>query len=136
MSRTVSRREMLALLGVALAGGVLPASLHGLPTRPPLYAKQAELDAWVTDHLGDANVRPIATAWRAKHAAESSAEAVTRAILSGRRRGEPLSDFLPRVVTAEHRDGRAEAVDGWYLAPTEARLATLLDLVRSGARPG
>ena len=132
MSQTVSRREMLALLGVAVAGGVLPAPLHGLATRPPLFASEAELEAWVNEHLGEADVKAIATAWKAKHPAESSSDEVTRAILSGRRRGEPLADFLPRVVTAEHRDGRAEVVDGWYLAPTEARLATLLDLVRAG----
>ena len=132
MSQTISRREMLALLGVAVAGGALPSSLHALATRHPVFASEAELDAWVTDRLGDADVKAIATAWRASHSAESSAEVVTRAILSGRRRGEPLAEFLARAVATEHEQGRAEDVDGWHLAPTEARLATLLDLVRTG----
>jgi hypothetical protein len=132
MSPTLSRREMLALLGAAVAGGVLPMPLHGFTTRRPLFASEEDLEAWVNEHLAQADVKAIATAWKAKHPSESSAESVARAILSGRRRGEPLADFLPRVVTAEHRDGRAEVVDGWYFAPTEARLAMLLDLVRAG----
>ena len=136
MSHTVSRREMLALLVVAAAGGTLPTSLHGLAARRPIFASEPELEAWVTDRLGQADVKAMATAWRAKHPAESSAEVVTRAILSGRRRGEPLAEFLARAVATEHEQGRAEVVDGWYFAPTEARLATLLDLVRDGARPG
>jgi hypothetical protein len=139
MKQTVSRREMLAALmaltaGVTVATGGVPRRLDAFVGRGALFATEPELDAWVTAQLGQADVTSIATAWRQSHPAESSAAAVTRAIVARRRGREPLGEYLARAVAEEHRDGRAEAVDGWYLAPTEARLATLLDLVREAAR--
>ena len=132
MSETVSRREVLALFGAALIGGMLPAPLGAYAPRGSGHQLEAELDAWLSTRLGDADVKAIAAAWRAAHPAEASAEGVARAILAKRRGGEPLARYLARTVASEHGEGRAERMDGWYLAPTEARLATLLDLVRGG----
>jgi hypothetical protein len=75
--------------------------------------------------LGQADLKAIGAAWIAAHPNESSADVLTRAITSGRRRGEALGPYLARVVAEEHGAGRAELVDGWFLAPTEARLAAL-----------
>jgi hypothetical protein len=88
----------------------------------------AELDAWIADHLNQADLAGISAAWVAAHPQESSADALSRAIMRGRRRGESLGVYLSRAVAAEHRAGRAEVVDGWYLAPTEARVAALAGL--------
>jgi len=137
MTRSVSRRDMLALLGAGLAitmTGALPSSLSAAARNVARVQGNAELDTWVTAQLGRADVRGIGSAWKARHPADSSPDALARAILSERRRGEPLPAYLSRVVVAEHAAGRAEPVDGWYLAPTEARLATLVDLVRAGTR--
>jgi hypothetical protein len=136
MKQTVSRREMLVALaaGVAVATGAVPRRLDAFVGRGALFATEAELDAWVTARLGQADVTSIAKAWREAHPAESSAAAVTRAIVARRPGREPLGEYLARAVAEEHRDGRAEAVDGWYLTPTEARLATLLDFVREAGR--
>ena len=136
MNQALSRREMLVLLagGVAVASGAAPGRLADFARGPFSIQSDAELDAWVTSRLAEADVRTIAAAWTTRHPAESSAAVLTRAILAGRKGREPLSAYLARTVSAEHRDGRSEEVDGWFLAPTEARLATLLELVRKGAR--
>jgi hypothetical protein len=131
--RPVSRREMLAALAGSLTAFTVsaPARMGAFARRGVEHARESELDAWLTSQLGGTDVRSTAGAWRALHPAESSRDVLTRAILAGRRNREPLEDYLARVVATEHRDGRAESVDGWMLAPTEARLATLLDLAKS-----
>ena len=81
--------------------------------------------------LGDAEVTALAAAWRARHTDEVDADALARAILAGRRRGEPLAAHLARRNAADHAEERAELLDGWYLAPTEARLVTLVAILAS-----
>ena len=133
MTRTVSRRDMLALIGAGLAvatTGALPSSLYGAASSVAREATNAELETWVSAQLGESDVRSIASAWKATHATDSTAQSLAQTILSERRRGEGLEAYLARMVAKEHAAGRAEPVDGWYLAPTEARLATLVDLVR------
>lgn len=136
MSQAVSRREMVVLLaaGIAVIGGASPLRLAALPLVPRQAQGDAELTAWIDAQLGRADVASLASAWRSSHPTETSVPALARAIVTGRKPGEPLTAFLVRRVEGEHRVGRAEPVDGWYLAPTEARLATLLDLVRTGTR--
>jgi hypothetical protein len=123
---TITRRELLALLaaGAALLAGVPAADAVALraPTAPD------ELTAWLDATLGGADLSAVAAAWRERHPAESTADALARYVLAGRRRGEPLASFLARAVASEHAAGRAELLDGWFLAPTEARLAALLSL--------
>ena len=132
--RVVTRREMLALLGAGLvtaAGG----SVRELVAATPRGAESdVELARWVVEQLAGIDVRTLAGAWRERHPAEATRMALAREILAGRRRGEALQRFLARKIAAEHRDGRAEVVDGWYLAPTEARLVALLQTVQEEAR--
>jgi hypothetical protein len=112
---------MLHLLsaGAALLG-------CGLPAATPTRDDEAELAAWLRAKLGDAEVTALAAAWRARHPDETEPQALARALLAGRARGEPLAAHLARTNAAEHAGERAELVDGWVLAPTEARLVTLL----------
>jgi hypothetical protein len=104
------------------------------PTRAfgvwPRAESNAELEAWVKERLGQADVKGIAEAWLTAHPVDSSPDAITRQISASRKPREPLGDYLSRVVVEEHRAGRAELVDGWFLAPTEARIATLVDMAR------
>ena len=90
MNQTVSRREMLRALaaGVALATGVAPRSVHAFARSGAASVNESELDAWVSARLADADVKAIASAWRQTHPSESSAAALTRAIVAGRRRRE------------------------------------------------
>ena len=132
----MSRREMVGLLcaGVAILTGVpveLPAA-----TRHALAASStdAELAEWVEERLGDTDLSAIAAAWTSRHPDEGPRPALERALLADRRRGTPLSAHLAHRVTTEHAAGRAEELDGWYLAPTEARLAALLQLIRVAPR--
>ena len=134
MTRSVSRRDMLALLGAGLAvatAGALPSSVYGAARSVAREASNAELEKWVSAQLGQSDVRSIASAWKATHPTDSTAQSLARSILAERRGGEALEAYLSRMVAREHAAGRAEPVDGWYLAPTEARLATLMDVVRS-----
>ena len=133
MTRSLSRRDVLALLGAGLAvaaTGVTPLSLYAAVRPVARPASSAELETWVSTQLGQSDVRSIASAWKAKHATDSTAQSLAQRILAERRRGEALEAYLARMVASEHAAGRAESVDGWYLAPTEARLATLADLLR------
>ena len=133
MTRSVSRRDMLALIGAGLAvaaTGTLPSSVYGATRSVARESSNAELETWVSAQLGQSDVRSIASAWKAKHATESTAQSLAQTILAERRRGEVLEAYLSRVVAKEHAAGRAEPLDGWYLAPTEARLGALVDLLR------
>ena len=126
MSATITRREALGLLAASFVTVVSsPAQAFGVR---PSSSLNAELDAWVAERLGQADMKGIAEAWKAAHPGESSSDVLTRAILTGRRRGERLDAYLSRVVAEEHRTGRAEVLDGWFLAPTEARIAALASL--------
>ena len=123
MNAVLSRRQALGWLATSVvAAAASPTRAFGGWQRAEL---NAELDAWLAERLGQADVKGIAEAWRAAHSAELSAEVLTRLIVANRKRGEPLAEYLSRVVVEEHRAGRAELVDGWFLAPTEARIATL-----------
>ncbi len=123
-SRRISRREMLQLLGVGgivlVSGGaaVLRAQTLTLP-------QASDLDAWLQSELASADLSGIATAWRERHPEESSRESLTHQILAGRRKQETLEAYLKRIIAADYRAGKAELLDGWYLSPTEARLAAL-----------
>ena len=122
----MTRRQALGLLVASVAtAAVSPRRASGSRGRA---ARNTELDAWIAERLGQADVNAIGSAWVAAHRNESSADALTRAIMSRRRRGEALGVYLSRVVTEEHRAGRAEVFDGWFLAPTEARIAALANL--------
>ena len=126
MSATITRRQALGLLAASVAA-VAASPVQALGVRRKIGVN-AELDAWVAERLGQADVKGVAAAWRAAHPSESSADVLTRAIMSGRRRGEGLGAYLSRVVADEYRADRAEVLDGWFLAPTEARIAALASL--------
>jgi hypothetical protein len=126
MNATVTRRRALGLLAASIAtAAVSPSRALGSWRRP---VGNAELDAWIAARLGQADLDGIAKAWVAAHPNEASADALTRAIMSGRRSGQTLDAYLSGMVAEEHRAGRAEVLDGWFLAPTEARIAALARL--------
>ena len=128
MSGVISRRQALGVLAATVATAVAsPSRALGTWHR---VASAAELDAWINERLGSADVKGIADAWRTTHAAESSAESLTKLVMANRKSSESVGGYLSRVVVEEHRAGRAELVDGWFLAPTEARIAVLVDLAR------
>jgi hypothetical protein len=136
MTGTMSRRDMLALLSAGLTLAVLsPARTLGALPRP-LHgtSEEASLAQWVNEQLGDADVTALAAAWTRSHPAERSRAVVERMLLQSRNDGEALDVSLARRIADEHAAGRSERVDGWYLAPTEARLLVLLQSVRSGVR--
>ena len=118
---SITRRRALAVLG-ALAAASVARPLGALA---PTDAAESELEAWLASALGGADLAAIAIAWHAQHPTDASREALARAVLTGRRAGEPLASHLARQVAAEHAAERAELLDGWYLAPTEARLVVL-----------
>ena len=120
---SITRRQALGLLATSLA--ITASSPSRALGSWRGSGESAELDAWIAERLRQADVKGIGAAWVAAHPNESSADMLTRAIMSGRRRGEVLGAYLSRVVAEEHRAGRAEVVDGWFLAPTEARIAAL-----------
>jgi hypothetical protein len=122
----ITRRKALGLLAASVAtAAASPGTALGSWRRA---GESAELDVWLAERLGQADVKGIAAAWQAAHPTETSAETLTRAIMSGRRRGESIGVYLSRVVAEEHRAGRAELLDGWFLVRTEARLAALANL--------
>ena len=128
MSGVLSRRRALGVLAASVAAAVVsPTRAFGVRPRAESYA---ELEAWVKERLGQADVKGIADAWLTAHPVESSPEAITRLSSANRKPREPLGDYLSRVVIDEHRAGRAELVDGWFLAPTEARIAALVEMAR------
>ena len=129
MNATITRRQALGLLAASIATATAsPSRALGSWRR---RSGNAELDAWIAQRLGQADVNGVRSAWIAAHPTESPADVLTRAILSGRRSGEALGSYLARVVAEEHRAGRAEVLDGWYLAPTEARIAALAGALSS-----
>ena len=126
MNASITRRQALGVLAASIAtAAASPGQALGSWRRA---GEHTELDAWIADRLGQADVKSIGAAWIAGHPTESSADALTRAIVSGRRRGEAFGGYLARVVAEEHRAGKAEVLDGWFLAPTEARIAALARL--------
>lgn len=118
---SITRRRALAVLG-ALAVASVARPLTALAAT---QAADSELETWLVGALGGADLAAFAMAWRAKHPTESSRETLARAVLTGRRAGEPLAAYLARQVAAEHAAERSELLDGWYLTPTEARLVVL-----------
>ena len=126
MNTMITRRQALRFLATSLvAGAASPSRALGSWRR---REELAELDEWIAERLAQADVKGIGAAWVAAHPGESSAGVLRQAIMSGRRRGESIGAHLTRVVAEEHRAGRAEVLDGWYLAPTEARIASLVHL--------
>ena len=108
----MTRRELLVLLSATAIG-----CAAGIPT----VKDDAALDAWLDVELGDADLAAVAAAWRARHPGDAPRDA----LLAGRAPGESLSAHFARRVAAEHAAGQVEILDGWFLSPTEARLAAL-----------
>ena len=111
----MTRRELLVLLSATAIG-----CAAGIPTIP-VKDDDAALDAWLDAELGDADLGAVAAAWRARHPGDAPRDA----LLAGRAPGESLSAHFARRVAAEHAAGQVEILDGWFLSPTEARLAAL-----------
>jgi hypothetical protein len=106
----MTRRELLLLL-----------SALGCARGMPAMKDAGALDAWLDRELGDADLAAVAAAWRARHPGDVPRDA----LLGGRAPGESLPSSLARRIAAEHAAGQVEILDGWYLCPTEARLAAL-----------
>jgi hypothetical protein len=108
----MTRRELLWLVS---------ATALGCAARVPAIKDDTTLDAWLDAELGDADLAAVAAAWRARHPGCAPRDA----LLAGRPPGESLSAHFARRVAAEHAAGQVEILDGWYLCPTEARLAAV-----------
>jgi hypothetical protein len=121
MTRTMHRRELVEMLaaGLVVFTGIRPSGGR---------AEDPDLTSWITQELKGIDLSPIATAWRGLHPDESSEDRLATAILDQRRGTEPIGNYIARRVSAEYGAGQAEALDGWFLSPTEARLAVLIEL--------
>jgi hypothetical protein len=128
--QTLTRRELLRLVAAALPA-LAPSALSA--ARLPLDAARAdELDRWIAESLGGADLAALARDYAARFPAERAPAALRRAILAGRRRGEAIAAHVGRAVHADFAAGRIVVLDGWHLARTEARLIALAASHRGG----
>jgi hypothetical protein len=121
----MTRRRAAALLAASIALAMSPGALAAATRDRTTRDDATELAAWIAGTLRDVDLATVAAAWRSAHPTVASRDAVVRAVLASRRAGESLASHLARRVAEEHAAGRAERLDGWYLVPTEARLALL-----------
>lgn len=133
MSGIITRREMTTLLltdlGV-MSGGPRMLLARGAPLAS--WASDEALVEFLNRSLGDADFGAIATEWRRLHPGESARDTLVTRLLANRSPREPIDALVARKVAAEHSGEKAVWLDGWFLAPTEARLVALVELVRAG----
>jgi hypothetical protein len=116
----------IMVMGAAIVSAT-PRSAIAALSRQSEPVDDLELRRWLTTQMGDADVSSLVTAWLRTHPEDRDRSAVERRIIAMRKKGEALDQSLARVIAFEHAAGKGEWVDGWMLAPTEARLLVLLN---------
>jgi hypothetical protein len=126
----LSRRELLRLAAAALPA--LAPSTLSVARMPRAAADSDELDRWLAESLGGADLGALARDHAARFPAERTPAALRRAILAGRRPSDSIAAHVGRAVRADFAAGRVVVLGGWHLARTEARLIALAAFHRGG----